>query len=108
LRTNPPSSLDDVGSIYIKHCYFEGNSAAKTNDDGNDGIGRDIGFYDENNIDKWDDFVSSSNKNYEEYFLHSLSRTKFTSGTRNPRLFYINDDPTVCTFFVIIFLFFYF
>jgi hypothetical protein len=109
IRTNPPTDINKVGLLYIKHCYFENNTALTSiTNPSYSGVGRgiiyfivikiislnvDIVLYDENGTDdKWDTFVKSD---YKTYFLHSLSRTKFETGMRNPRLFYISDDPNV-------------
>jgi hypothetical protein len=48
---------------------------------------QDIGNYDEG-VDKWWNFVNPDT--YSNYFIHCLSRTKFSSGTRNPRYIIIN------------------
>jgi hypothetical protein len=45
LRTNPPNNANDVGNIYIKHCYFENNNASNTTGSpDNSGIGRGMLF----------------------------------------------------------------
>jgi hypothetical protein len=44
LRTNLPNSLSDVGNLYIKHCYFENNYAAR-NADSNRKNGKGRGFF---------------------------------------------------------------
>jgi hypothetical protein len=41
IRTDTLTNINEVGNLYVIHCYFENNSAFRTNDNG-DIIGRGL------------------------------------------------------------------
>jgi hypothetical protein len=114
MRTDTLTNSNQVGNLYVIHCYFENNTAVRRNSTG-DIIGKgiiiisffekiiyiclDIGnFYTSEDVNPWWKFINNDTDTlaYLTYFNHSLSRTIIGSGqNRNPGLYFIHGYATV-------------